>query len=215
MNHAATLLFDLDGTLTDNYTGISRSIVHALTALRVAVPGEDVLRSCVGPPLRKSFARLLQTEDAAQVEHALALYRARYAEHGWRENDVYAGVENALSALAARGQRMILCTSKPRVYAQRIVDHFGIAGWIGTVYGPELDGRFDNKNDLLGAIIAAERLDANACLMIGDREQDMIAARANGVDGIGVLWGYGSSAELIGAGARRLVARPDELHDAL
>ena len=68
---------------------------------------------------------------------------------------------------------MILCTSKPRVYAQRIVDHFGIAGWIGTVYGPELDGRFDNKDELLGAIIAAERLDANACFMIGDRAQDM------------------------------------------
>ena len=200
MTHTATLLFDLDGTLTDNYAGISRSIVHALTTLRTAVPDEDVLRSCVEPPLRKSFARLLQTEDAARVE---------------RENDVYAGIGQALDALATRGHRMILCTSKPRVYAQRIVDHFGIAGWIGTVYGPELDGRFDNKNDLLGAIIAAERLDANACLMIGDREQDMIAARANGVDGIGVLWGYGSSAELISAGARRLVARPAELPDAL
>lgn len=215
MTRTATLLFDLDGTLTDNYAGISRSIVHALTTLRTAVPDEDVLRSCVGPPLRKSFARLLQTDDAARVEHAITLYRVRYAEHGWRENEMYAGIGQALTTLAARGHRMILCTSKPRVYAQRIVDHFGIAGWIGTVYGPELDGRFDNKDELLGAIIAAERLDANACFMIGDRAQDMVAARANGVDGIGVLWGYGSSAELISAGARRLVARPAELPDAL
>jgi phosphoglycolate phosphatase len=215
MNGTATLLFDLDGTLTDNYAGISRSIVHALTSLRMAVPDEDVLRSCVGPPLRKSFARMLQTEDPAEVERALALYRARYAEHGWRENEVYVGIEQALAELASRGHRMILCTSKPRVYAQRIVDHFGISSWIGTVYGPELDGRFDNKNDLLAAIIATERLDANACVMIGDREQDMIAAGANGVDGIGVLWGYGSNAELVGAGARRLVVRPAELPDAL
>jgi len=215
MNRAATLLFDLDGTLTDNYVGISRSIVHALTALRAMAPSEDVLRTCVGPPLRKSFARLLQTDDPAQVERALVLYRERYSEHGWRENDVYEGIEHVLTALAARGHRMILCTSKPRVYAQRIIDHFGLRSWIGTVYGPELDGRFDNKNDLLRSIIASEHLDANACLMIGDREQDMLAAHANGVEGIGVLWGYGSSAELVGAGARRLVAQPADLPDAL
>lgn len=215
MSERATLLFDLDGTLTDNYAGISRSILHALAALGATIPDKHGLRACVGPPLRRSFARFLATEDHAGIERALALYRERYAVEGWRENEVYAGVDAALAALAARGHRMLLCTSKPRVYAQQIITHFGLAPYIERVYGAELGGRFDDKVELMGELIALEKLDPARCVMIGDRAQDMHAANAHGVDTLGALWGYGSREELVAAGARALIGDPGELVAAL
>ncbi len=110
---------------------------------------------------------------------------------------------------------MIVCTSKPRVYAQRIVNHFGLDDWLKTVYGPELDGRLDHKSELLAEILAVEKLDAGSCVMIGDREQDILAARANGVESIGVLWGFGTRAELADAGAGSIIEHPAELVPAL
>jgi phosphoglycolate phosphatase len=215
MSDRTTLLFDLDGTLTDNYAGISRSIRHALSALGAPVPASDALRTCVGPPLRGSFARFLATDDHVRIERALALYRERYAVEGWRENEVYAGVDAALGTLAARGHRMLLCTSKPTIYARQIVAHFGLAPYIERVYGAELDGRFDDKIELMGNLIAVEKLDPARCIMIGDRAQDMRAAIANGVDALGALWGYGSRDELVAAGARLLIDEPGDLVTAL
>lgn len=215
MSQRTTLLFDLDGTLTDNYAGISRSIRYALAALGATVPDDKALRACVGPPLRRSFARFLETGDQARIERALALYRERYAVEGWRENEVYAGVDFALGALSRRGHRMLMCTSKPRVYALQIVAHFGLAPYIECVYGAELRGRFDDKVELMGELIAVEKLDPAKCVMIGDRAQDMHAANAHGVDTVGALWGYGSREELVAAGARTLIADPAELVAAL
>jgi phosphoglycolate phosphatase len=208
------LLFDLDGTLTDNYPGISRSIVHALAGFGMKAPDEAALRHCVGPPLRETFARLLGTDDRARIESALARYRQRYAVDGWRENEPYPGIDQAIALLAAAGHRLYVCTSKPRVYAQRIVEHFGLARHFESLHGPELDGRFDDKAELMRHLLDAEGLDPAACVMIGDRAQDMRAARANGVDTLGVLWGYGSRAELIEAGASRIVERVHELAPA-
>lgn len=206
-----TLLFDLDGTLTDNFPGISRSIVHALESLGLPAPDPASLRQCVGPPLRETFARLLETDDRARIESALARYRQRYAVEGWRENEPYAGIEQALQALAANGHRLHVCTSKPRPYAQRIVEHFGLDRHFASLHGPELDGRLDDKSELLRHLLATEGLDPAACVMIGDRAQDMRAARANGVDALGVLWGYGSRTELVDAGAGRIVEQVREL----
>ncbi len=211
MTTEATLLLDLDGTLTDNYAGISRSILYALASIGADAASADELRRCVGPPLRQSFARLLDTKDPALVERALALYRERYAVEGWRENEVYPGIDAALATLVRRGHRLLLCTAKPKVYAERIVAHFGLAGYLGAVYGPELGGNLDDKALLMGTLLAAEQLDPARCVMIGDRAQDMHAARANRVDSLGVLWGYGSREELAGAGARALISAPEEL----
>ncbi len=211
---ASTLLLDLDGTLTDNYAGISRSILYALANIGAGVVSAAELRHCIGPPLRHTFARLLNTKDPVHVERALALYRERYAVEGWRENEVYPGIEAALAQLVQRGHRLLLCTSKPKVYAERIVAHFGLAGYLDAVYGPELGGSLDDKAQLMGALLAAEQLDPLRCVMIGDRAQDVLAARANRVDSLGVLWGYGSREELVGAGARALISAPDELVSA-
>jgi phosphoglycolate phosphatase len=211
----ATLLLDLDGTLTDNYAGISRSILHALACLGVERASDTELKRCMGPPLRHSFARLLSTDDSVLIERAIALYRERYAVEGWCENKVYPGIDAALAALDARGHRLLLCTSKPQVYAERIVAHFGFTRYLDGVYGAELGGRHDDKTELMGTLLTAERLDPERCVMVGDRAQDMCAAGAHHVDTLGVLWGYGSREELVGAGARVLISQPGELIGAV
>lgn len=193
-----TLLLDLDGTLTDNYAGISRSIRHALAMLDAPAPDDAALRGCVGPPLRHTFRRLLGTDDDAVVERAIRHYRERYSELGWRENEAYAGIAEALALLAA-DRRLFLCTSKPQPYAERIVAHFGFLPHFAGVYGVDLAGTLDDKERLVAHIVAREALDPLACVMIGDRVHDVRAAKAHGARAIGVLWGYGSREELVGA----------------
>ena len=207
------LLFDLDGTLTDNYLGIARSIVYALDRLGIEPPDAGVLRRSVGPPLRVSFAALLDTADTEAIEQAIALYRERFADVGWRENVVYDGIPEALIALAARDRPMYLCTSKPEVYARRIVALFGFHDHLRGVYGADLAGRYDDKATLLAHLALQERIDPADAIMIGDRHHDVRAARANGARAIGVLWGYGSAEELADADAR--VSTPAELVAAL
>ena len=209
-----TLLFDLDGTLTDSRPGIVACIRHALLRMATgALPGDDAMLACLGPPLRESFARLLATDDPQVIDRAIAHFRERFDDIGWRENDVYAGIADALAALAARGHRMMVCTSKPGVYARRIVTHFGLDGAFAAVYGSGLDGALDYKRDLLAHLIIREGIDPSRTQMIGDRHHDVRAARANATSAIGVLWGYGSRDEL--ADADRLVTTPAELVEAL
>lgn len=201
MDAGTPLLFDLDGTLTDNHAGISACIRHALACVGVPQPDDASLALCAGPPLRETFARLLATADPARIEAALAHYRVRYADVGWRENVAYEGIADALAALAAAGARMFVCTSKPQVYAARIVAHFGFERHFERVYGPGLDGALDDKRKLLAHLLAEEALDPARCTLIGDRHHDIRAARANGVRAVGVLWGFGSREELAGADA--------------
>jgi phosphoglycolate phosphatase len=209
----AALVFDLDGTLTDNYLGIARSIRYALERLGVEPPDEAVLRRCVGPPLRTTFAALLASDDPESVEQAVSLYRERFADLGWRENVVYAGIPEALAALAGQGRPMFLCTSKPEIYAKRIVTLFGFTEFLAGVYGADLRGSFDDKALLLAHLAEREGLDATRAVMVGDRHHDVRAARLNGARAVGVLWGYGSEEELAGADAR--VRAPAELVEAL
>jgi phosphoglycolate phosphatase len=210
---ARTLLFDLDGTLSDNYAGIAASICHALARLDVALPDATVLRACVGPPLRESFPRLLGTDDPALVERAIALYRERFSASGWYENIAYDGIDEALKALSATGARMFICTAKPETFARRIAAHFGFDAWIERVYGTDLAGHYDDKTRLMAHLLATERVDPARAAMIGDRGNDIRAAHANGVRAIGVLWGYGSREELAEADA--LVATAQEMVSAL
>jgi phosphoglycolate phosphatase len=210
---ARALLFDLDGTLTDNYLGISRSIVYALQRLETSIPDAETLRRCVGPPLRDSFRWLLDTDDAAVVEQAIVLYRERFADIGWRENVVYDGMAEAFAMLAGGTTRMFVCTSKPEIYARRIVTLFGFLERLDGVYGVDLAGRLDDKVELLAHLVATEHLDPAHAIMIGDRAHDVRAARMNGARCAGVLWGYGSRDELSSADA--LVTAPAELPQVL
>lgn len=206
------LLFDLDGTLTDPRPGIVRCIGSALDRLDAPCPSDDVLASLsIGPSLRGTFARLLDTSDRALVERALALYREQYAETGLFENSVCDGVARMLGDAALVASTAFVATLKPKVYADRIVRHFGLAHHFDGVYGPELDGRFEDKAELLAHLLTVEKIAPANAVMIGDRAGDIVAARANGVPSIGVLWGYGSRAELVEAGADRLCRTPGEL----
>jgi len=208
---ADVLLFDLDGTLTDPKPGITGCIRFALDQLGVSCPSDDALVTFIGPPLRDTFATLLDTLETARIEEAIGLYRQRFATTGLFENQVYAGVPAMLDHCQQEATAMYVATSKPAVFAARIVQHFGIDHYFRQVYGAELDGRHENKADLLAYVLASEGVRAQAAVMIGDRAADVRAARANGVRSIGVLWGYGSAHELLEAGVDMLCKTPPEL----
>jgi phosphoglycolate phosphatase len=209
----ATLFFDLDGTLTDPKPGITGSIQYALTRLGREVPSQDELAWCIGPPLRASFVMLLGGEEHA--DHAVALYRERFGDVGLFENSVYPEIAGVLAKLSQSGFRMFVATSKPHVFARRIIDHFGLNPHFEHVYGSELDGTRVHKGDLLAYALEQSGVDASRSLMIGDRSHDVLGAKANGIDAIGVTYGYGSREELIAAGARHLCASPRAVLDVI
>jgi phosphoglycolate phosphatase len=204
-----TIFFDLDGTLTDPKPGITGSIQYALQKLELPVPTQDELAWCIGPPLRASFVTILGGERLA--DRAVALYRERFSDIGLYENSVYPDIEHVLATLHGSPRRLFVATSKPRVFAERIIDHFGLTGHFEYVFGSELDGTRVNKSELLAYAIETTGVDASQALMIGDRSHDMVGARNNGIRGIGVLYGYGSEQELVEAGASHVCASPRAL----
>ncbi len=209
-----TIFFDLDGTLTDPKDGITRCIQYALESLGAIVPTTDELLWCIGPPLQASFVELLDGDEVSAGK-AVALYRERFTETGLYENTLYDGIPEVLSELQAAGDRLFVATSKPHVYAERIVRHFGLDSYFDTVFGSELDGTRVDKSDLLAYAIERTETETGTAVMIGDRKHDMIGAQNNGLTGIGVLYGYGSHEELRTAGAQQLVSSPDTLLAAL
>ena len=155
---------------------------------------------CIGPPLHASLKKLTGTD--ALADQALLLYRERFSDIGLFENEAYAGYcRHADDNCRDRDQRMFVATSKPAVYATRIVDHFGLKPYFERVFGSELDGTRVDKRDLLRYALDETRVDANSAIMIGDRSHDVVGARTNGMTAIGVLYGYGS--ECRAAGGRR------------
>ena len=201
------IYFDLDGTLTDPKPGITRSIQYALQRLdHPTIPTEDELTWCIGPPLRASFVRLLGAEASADL--AVSYYRERFSDVGLYENGVYDGIGDVLTALCASGHRLFVASSKPHVFAERIIDHFGLRDHFERVFGAELDGTRADKSHLLEHALKEASVDPAKTLMIGDRSHDMVGAKNNGMKGIGVLYGYGSRDELLEAGAHHVCATP-------
>jgi phosphoglycolate phosphatase len=212
----SVFLFDLDGTLTDPKVGILACTRYALENLNRPSPPDHVLESFIGPPLRKLFSVLLGDQaEKSLIEEAVRLYRERYTDTGIYETRIYAGIGAMLERVRPAASVMLVATSKPTVFAERIVKHFGIAHLFNAVYGVELDGRFDDKAELISYALQRERLRAEEALMVGDRAADVIAASAHGVPSIGVLWGYGSESELHRAGARMLCSTPTTLAELL
>jgi phosphoglycolate phosphatase len=203
------VFFDLDGTLTDPKPGITQCIAHALTGLGRTPPALDELRWCIGPPLRESFARLLDTTDEVKLDRAIALYRERFGTVGMFENAVYPGVPEAVAVVRAAGFATFVATSKPRVYATQIVAHFRLAPLFDGIYGSELDGTRVDKGDLIAYALADRKLAPARVVMIGDREHDLIGAKRCGVRAIGVTYGYGSEAELRAQGPEAIAHVPD------
>lgn len=203
-----TLLFDLDGTLTDPKPGITRSIQHALKTLKRPVPSEDDLLWCIGPPLRDSFAALLASSDDALLEQAVTIYRERYGLIGLYENQVYPGVTDTLAYFARRGYRIFVATSKPTIYAHSILEHFGLLEYFDAIHGSEMDGQRSNKSELLRYAIEQESIIPESAMMFGDRSHDIVGAKQNKLLAGGVLYGYGTVDELKAAGADYLFGAP-------
>lgn len=208
------IFFDLDGTLTDPAEGITACIRHALAFEGARIPDLVRLTQCIGPPLQESFAELLGTDDLITVLRAVKNYRERFEEVGMFENRVYEGIPEALTQIRARGYRLCVATSKPHVYARKILDHFGLLSHFDYVFGPELDGTRREKTKLLAHALDVTQTSPSRCLMVGDRKHDMIGARANSIAALAVTWGYGSHAELQAAGADGFVGAVEELSEA-
>ena len=204
----SVICFDLDGTLSDPKLGITRSIQHALRELGRPVPTADDLTWCIGPPLLGSFKKLLGSRKEA--ENALLLYRERFTETGIYENELYPGITAALSGLKSSGRRMFVATSKPKAFADRIIEHFGLSPYFEAIYGSEFDGTRSDKSELLGWVVAQERLSPTKTVMVGDRSHDIAGGRKNGMATLGVLYGYGTTAELLAAGADDLCQSPTD-----
>jgi phosphoglycolate phosphatase len=203
-----SVFFDLDGTLCDPREGICRCLRYAFEQSGYSSPPDDQLERHIGPPLRETFLTLLQTKNAETIERAVVLYRQRFAAHGIYENRVYPGIEEALAALRSASYHLYVVTSKPTVFAQRILVHLGLNSMFRNVYGSELDGSRSDKGELIAHVLGEEKIPSSDAVMVGDREHDIKGALANGVFSIGALWGYGTREELTEADAALLCASP-------
>ncbi|MBO3087588.1 HAD hydrolase-like protein [Cellulomonas dongxiuzhuiae] len=212
MTPAPLVLLDLDGTLTDSYPGIAASARVAFTALGLPVPDDTALRAFVGPPLVDSFPRFSVPPE--RVPEAVAAYRGYFRTTGMWENSVYDGIPEQLTTLRDAGVRLAVATSKPEVFAGPICERFGLAPLLEGVFGAPPDHVPSSKATVVAAALDALR-PAGAVLMVGDREHDVHGARANGLDCLGVAWGYAQPGELLGAGALDVVDHVDGLAAAV
>jgi len=201
------IFFDLDGTLTDPKVGIVRSIHHAIERLGLECSGTDDLTWCIGPPLLDSLTALV---GSALAPVALQHYRERFSEYGWKENNPYPGVVDALQQLADSGRELHVATSKPSVFAAKIICHFQLDQYFSRVFGSELDGTRSDKGDLLRFAVSELSLTGQAT-MVGDRMHDVVGAKKNQMRSVGVTYGYGSREELEVAGADAIADSPDQL----
>ena len=199
LSNITNILWDLDGTLTDPKEGITRCIQYALEQLGGVIPSSDQLSWCIGPPLKTSFKQLLNTTDPEILDRALAHYRKRFSEKGMFENMLYPGVMSSLDGLRKAGFKLFLATSKPRVFARQILDHFKMTPFFHGIYGSELDGRLSEKGVLIAHIIRQEGLDPAVTLMVGDRVYDIEGGKENKVGTVAVAYGYGTQDELADA----------------
>jgi phosphoglycolate phosphatase len=208
-------IFDLDGTLTDPKEGITKSVQYALSSLGIEVADLDELVKFIGPPLRDSFQSYYGFSPE-QAETAVAKYREYFSDTGIFENMPYQGIIGLLAELKSLGVKLAIATSKPTVFAKKIVAHFMLEGYFDLIIGSELDGTRSRKSELITCVLESFPINC-AChaVMIGDREHDIIGANEIGVDSIGVLWGYGSREELKDAGVMDLAASPEELGELI
>lgn len=208
-----TVLFDLDGTLTDSRPGIFNSIIYALEKMNVPVPPEEVLIKFIGPPLLESFAKHCGLDEERCWE-ALYKYREYFNVNGYLENSVYEGIPECLRRLKEAGIRLIIATSKPEDYSVKIAEAFGLAEYFEFVAGASLDETRTEKADVIAyALESCGITDTSEAVMVGDREHDCKGAKENGLSCIGVLFGYGSEEELTSAGAKRIAKTPAEVAD--
>lgn len=199
------LLFDLDGTITDSETGITRCVEYALNYFGIQVNDLRELSPFIGPPLLDSFKDFYHFTDE-QAIIATAKYRERYTDKGIFENELYPGIKELLAEAQQKDKKVILATSKPEIFARRILDYFGLSNYFFFIAGSGLDGSLHTKTDVINHILQSNNItELSTVVMIGDRKHDIIGAKNVGIDSIGVLYGFGDYKELSEAGANYIV----------
>lgn len=211
----STILFDLDGTLTDPVLGICRSIQYALGKAGRPVGPLEHYHKWIGPPLLRSF-EVYANATPEEAQEMLRFYRERFSSVGLFENEVYPGIPALLSALKDRGARLAVATGKPTIYSRQILEHFDLMQYMDVVSGISLDKEpLDKCQVILHALYTLGETDKSRCVMVGDRAHDAIGAKMGGVDFIGVLYGYGSRDELEAEGADVIASDVTELRRIL
>lgn len=193
MSQFHCIIFDLDGTLSDPGEGIINSLIYALE--HFGIKGDpEILRKFIGPPLIDSFMKYYNFSEE-QSKEAIRFYRQYFSKNGIFENYIYPGIPQLLNTLTAQGKELALATTKPTIYAVQVLEYFKIDSYFKPelVIGSYLDGRQTNKAELIS--IASKQL-GKSKVMVGDRKYDIIGAKANDIDVIGVTYGYGKRREI-------------------
>lgn len=204
------ILFDLDGTLTDPKMGITQAVQYALTRFDIFEDNLDNLEPFIGPPLAISFAEVYGFSES-DCKKAVGYYREYFSDRGLYENEVYAGIPELLQSLINQGRTLIVATSKPTVFADKIIQHFGMTSYFKQIYGSNLDGTRSDKGEIIQAAIEENNLDKSQTVMIGDRKHDIIGAHKSGISSIAVEYGYGSQEELTESKPTYIVKTVEEL----
>lgn len=209
-----TILFDLDGTLTDPMIGITNSIIYSLSKMNIETPERDALIPFIGPPLSESY-EVYYNLTGEQNDAAITYYREYFSETGLYENKPYQGIEIVLNALVDQGKTLYVATSKPEVFAKTILEHFNLSHYFKGIVGSNLDGTRTHKGEVIAHVVDKYQVDVNTAVMIGDRMHDINGGKMNNMDTVGVYYGYGSEEEIKAAKPTYTVATVDYLLDIL
>jgi haloacid dehalogenase superfamily, subfamily IA, variant 1 with third motif having Dx(3-4)D or Dx(3-4)E len=209
------ILLDLDGTLTNPKLGITKSIQYALKAFGIIEENLDNLNKYIGPPLWVSLKEFHGIKEE-QIEEVVAKYREYFSVTGIYENEVYEGIADCLAKLKAADKKLILATSKPEIYAIKILEHFGLIEYFTDVCGATMDSTRSTKEAVIRYALDKNHItDLESAVMVGDRLHDMEGAKAVGIASIGVLYGFGSREELEEYQADSIAETVDELYEII
>ncbi|WP_010650296.1 HAD family hydrolase [Oceanobacillus massiliensis] len=214
MNNYKILLFDLDGTISDPKEGITKSVQYALEKMNIFKADATKLEGFIGPPLQESFARYYGF-DEEKTQRAIDLYRERFTDKGMFENELYPKITLLLERLQTQ-YTLVIATSKPTVFAERILQYFKIDSYFELIAGSNLNGTRTSKTDVIKYILGRyKECKPEEFVMIGDREHDILGAKNTGIDSIGVTYGYGSPEELRQSEPTYIVHNVNELLNML
>ncbi|WP_019771163.1 HAD family hydrolase [Streptococcus sobrinus] len=215
MTNYQTIIFDLDGTLTDSQTGIINSLTYAFKQMGLPLPAQSQLKKFIGPPLSQSFQDFCGLNDI-ETQKTISYYRQYFADKGWKENQLLPGARELLAKLKQAGKILLVASSKPEVFVKQILDHFEIDSYFTVIAGASLDDSRSQKSAVIAhALKTAKIEELKGCVMVGDRKHDVEGAKVQGLPTIGLLLGFGSRQELEESGAIAIAENFQDLEKIL